>query len=52
MQRRWRGVPVGFAGFSMGGLFGVPLVAVEDRLGSAAIVIAGSTRVSYPARFG
>jgi fermentation-respiration switch protein FrsA (DUF1100 family) len=52
IQRRWPGVPVGFAGFSMGGLFGVPFVAVEDRVASAAIVIAGSTRVSYPARFG
>jgi alpha-beta hydrolase superfamily lysophospholipase len=48
---RWPDVPVGFAGFSMGGLFGVPLVAMDDRIRSAAIVIAGSTRVSYPQRF-
>ncbi len=52
VAERWPGVPVGFAGFSMGGLHGVPLVAVEQRIGSAAIVLAGSTRVSYPARFG
>lgn len=48
---RWPGVPVGFAGFSMGGLFGVPLLEVEDRIGAGAVVIAGSTRVSYPDRF-
>jgi alpha-beta hydrolase superfamily lysophospholipase len=49
---RWPGVPIGFAGFSMGGLFGVPLVATDERIRSAAIVIAGSTGVSYPQRFG
>ena len=49
---RWPGIPIGFAGFSMGGLFGVPLVAIDERIRSAAIVIAGSTRVSYPQRFG
>jgi len=48
----WPGVPCGFAGFSMGGLYGVPLVAIDCRIRSAAIVIAGSTRVSYPHRFG
>lgn len=52
VERRWPGIPLGFAGFSMGGLFGVPLVAVDTRIAAAAIVIAGSTRVSYPARFG
>jgi alpha-beta hydrolase superfamily lysophospholipase len=52
VESRWSGVPIGFSGFSMGGLFGVPLVAVDSRIRSAAIVIAGSTRVSYPARFG
>jgi alpha-beta hydrolase superfamily lysophospholipase len=49
---RWPGVPVGFAGFSMGGLYGVPLVAADTRIAAAAIVIAGSTAVSYPLRFG
>ena len=48
--RRWPGTPIGLAGFSMGGLFGVPLMAVDDRVQAAAIVIAGSTRVSYPPR--
>lgn len=52
IESRWQGVPIGFAGFSMGGLFGVPLVAIDSRIRAAAIVIAGSTRVSYPARFG
>ena len=52
VESRWPGVPLGFAGFSMGGLYGVPLVAVDGRIRSAAIVIAGSTRVSYPIRFG
>ncbi len=52
IESRWSGIPVGFAGFSMGGLYGVPLVAVDNRIRSAAIVIAGSTRVSYPIRFG
>jgi alpha-beta hydrolase superfamily lysophospholipase len=47
---RWPGVPVGFTGFSMGGLFGVPLMAVDDRVAAGAVVIAGSTRVSYPDR--
>ena len=47
---RWAGVPIGFAGFSMGGLFGVPLMAVDLRPAACAIVIAGSTRVSYPPR--
>lgn len=47
---RWPGLPLGFAGFSMGGLFGVPLLAVDTRFASGAIVIAGSTRVSYPPR--
>ena len=52
IESRWREVPIGFAGFSMGGLYGVPLLAVDSRIRSAAIVIAGSTRVSYPVRFG
>ncbi len=52
IEARGPGVPVGFAGFSMGGLFGVPLVATDERIKAAAIVIAGSTRVSYPQRFG
>lgn len=52
IDSRWPEIPVGFAGFSMGGLFGVPLVAVDDRIRSVAIVIAGSTRISYPTRFG
>jgi len=47
---RWPGVPIGFAGFSMGGLFLVPLLTVDERVQAAAIVIAGSTRVSYPGR--
>lgn len=51
IDSRWPGTPIGFAGFSMGGLYGVPLVAIDDRILSAAIVIAGSTRVSYPQRF-
>lgn len=50
IEQRWPGVPAGFAGFSMGGLYGVPLMAVDRRVRSAAIVIAGSTRVSYPLR--
>ena len=50
IEARWPGVSVGFAGFSMGGLFGVPLLAVEPRIRSGAVVIAGSTRVSYPGR--
>ena len=52
IESRWPDRPVGYAGFSMGGLFGVPLVASDDRIRAAAIVIAGSTRVSYPDRFG
>jgi alpha-beta hydrolase superfamily lysophospholipase len=48
---RWPTTPIGFAGFSMGGLHGVPLMAIEDRIRSGAIVIAGSTQVSYPQRF-
>ena len=52
IESRWPGTPVGYAGFSMGGLFGVPLIASDDRIRAAAIVIAGSTRVSYPDRFG
>lgn len=52
VRSRWPEAPIGFAGFSMGGLYGVPLLAVEDRIRSAAIVIAGSTMVSYPERFG
>lgn len=47
---RWPGVPIGFAGFSMGGLFGVPLMVADDRIAAGAVVIAGSTRVSYPER--
>lgn len=47
---RWPEIPLGFAGFSMGGLFGVPLLAVEERFRSGAIALAGSTRVSYPER--
>lgn len=50
VEGRWPGVPVGFAGFSMGGLFGVPLMAVDRRIAAGAIVIAGSTRLSYPPR--
>lgn len=49
---RFPGTPIGFAGFSMGGLYGVPLAAVDDRLRSVAVIIAGSTAVSYPIRFG
>lgn len=52
ITERWPAAPIGFAGFSMGGLYGVPLVAVDERVRSAAIVIAGSTRISYPMRFG
>lgn len=52
VEGRWPDAPLGLAGFSMGGLHGVPLVAADQRILSAAIVIAGSTRVSYPARFG
>ena len=52
IESRWPGAPIGFTGFSMGGLYGVPLMAVDSRIRSAAFVIAGSTRVSYPARFG
>ncbi len=52
VESRWPGAPIGYAGFSMGGLFGVPLIANDDRIRAAAIVIAGSTRVSYPDRFG
>jgi alpha-beta hydrolase superfamily lysophospholipase len=47
---RWPNTPIGFAGFSMGGLFGVPLMAVDDRIGAGGIVVAGSTRVSYAPR--
>ena len=52
IEARWPDTPVGYAGFSMGGLLGVPLIASDDRIRAAAIVIAGSTRVSYPDRFG
>lgn len=52
IERRWPGVPTGFCGFSMGGLHGVPLLAADARIRSGAIVVAGSTRVSYPMRFG
>ena len=52
IESRWPDTPVGYAGFSMGGLFGVPLVASDDRIRASAIVIAGSTRVSYPDRYG
>ncbi len=52
IRGRWPELPIGFAGFSMGGLHGVPLLAADERIGAAAFVIAGSTRVSYPLRFG
>lgn len=47
---RWPGLPVGFVGFSMGGLFGVPLMAADDRVAASVLLLAGSTRVSYPMR--
>jgi len=52
IESHWPGLPTGLAGFSMGGLYGVPLVAADSRIQSVAVVIAGSTRVSYPIRFG
>ena len=49
IEREWAGLPIGFAGFSMGGTYGVPLVAIDCRIKAAAIVVAGSTRLTYPA---
>jgi dienelactone hydrolase len=44
-------VPVGYVGFSMGAVFGVHLIATDDRISAAALVVGGSPRVSIPERF-
>lgn len=51
IEARFPGTAIGFVGISMGGLFGVPLASVDDRIASLVVVVAGSTRVSYPIRF-
>lgn len=51
LEHRFGSVPIGYMGFSMGTLFGVPLMAADDRVRAGAFLIAGSTRVSYPSRF-
>jgi alpha-beta hydrolase superfamily lysophospholipase len=50
---RWRlgEGPVGYLGFSMGGVFGVGLMASEDDLRAGVLVVAGSAAVSVAERF-
>lgn len=43
--------PIGYIGVSMGGIYGVHLVAGDSRIGAAVFVVLGSNRVSFPERF-
>lgn len=48
---RMGGVPLGYVGFSMGGVFGVHLLAGEERLQAGVLVVGGAPTVSVAERF-
>ncbi|HSG79701.1 MAG TPA: hypothetical protein VLD62_08985 [Acidimicrobiia bacterium] len=51
VEERLPGRPIGFLGVSMGGIYGVHLVAADKRIGAAVFVVLGSNRVSFLERF-
>lgn len=51
VAERFGAVPIGYIGFSMGGVFGTRLLAGDDRLAAGVLVVAGSPTVSVAERF-
>jgi alpha-beta hydrolase superfamily lysophospholipase len=51
VEERFPDRPIGYLGVSMGGVYGVHLVAAEERVRAAVFVVLGSNRVSFPERF-
>ena len=43
--------PIGYLGVSMGGMFGVHLMASEPRIAAGCFAVLGSNRVSFPQRY-
>jgi alpha-beta hydrolase superfamily lysophospholipase len=48
---RFPGRPIGYMGVSMGGMYGVHLMAADDRIAAGAFLVLGSNRISFDERY-